>query len=31
MPVPNYIQPYAAFNFYEAKPHYGDHVLLDPD
>jgi hypothetical protein len=31
LPRPEYIQPYAATNFYDAKPHYGDNLLLDPD
>jgi hypothetical protein len=31
LPQPNYIQPYQAQSFYEAKPHYGDNLLLDPD
>jgi len=29
LPQPDYIQPYAAANFYDAKPHYGDNILLD--
>lgn len=30
-PERDYIEPYAVSRWYEAKPHYGDNVLLDPD